>query len=220
MKNRTSVFHRRGTIALLAVGVLLMAGCAGEPAGEEPAAASPSTTPSAPAETTVPTPATPATAELNLDDPHSWVIDYTGIGPLTLQGKVADEAASATAFTTTLQDGCPWVTALDKTDFPSIWLPDPAATGVIDQIVLQAWGSAPTVAANSPATSAGIGIGATLDQITAAYPDIEQNDGRYAPFYSLPDGSGHWINFALSADGIVDTIVVRDSALMDSEYCG
>lgn len=220
MKNRTSAFDRHCTIAALAVGVLLIAGCAGEPASDEPAAASPSTTPSAPAETAVQTPATPAPAELNLDDPHSWVIDYTGIGPLTLQGKVTDEAASATTFTTTLQDGCPWVTALDKTDFPSIWLPDPADTGVIDQIVLQAWGLAPTVAANSPATTAGIGIGATLDQITAAYPDIEQNDGRYAPFYSLPDGSGHWINFALSTDGVVDTIVVRDSAVMDSEYCG
>ena len=220
MKNRTSAFHRHRTIAALAVGVLLLAGCAGEPADEEPAAAAPAATPSAAAETAEPTPAAAAPVEVNLDDPHSWLIDYTGIGPLTLQGQLSDEAASATAFTSTLQDGCPWVTALDKADFPSIWLPDPSDTGVVEQIVLQAWGSAPTVAANSPQTSAGIGIGATLDQIEAAYPDIEQNDGRYAPFYSAPDGSGHWINFALSTDGLVDTIVVRDSALMDSEYCG
>jgi len=220
MKNRTTAFRTHGMIAALAVGVLLTAGCAGEPANDEPAAASPSSTPSAPAETSTPTPATPAPTEVNLDDPHSWLIDYTGIGPLTLQGQLADQAASATSFTSTLQDGCPWVTALDKADFPSIWLPDPSDTGVIEQIVLQAWGSAPTLAANSPQTAAGIGIGATLDQIEAAYPDIEKNDGRYAPFYSLPDGSGHWINFALSTDGVVDTIVVRDSALMDSEYCG
>jgi len=220
MKNRTSAFHQHGTIAALAVGVLLITGCAGEPAGDEPAAASPSSGPSTPAETAVPTPAAPAPAELNLDDPRSWLIDYTAIGPLTLQGQLADQATAMTAFTTTVQEGCPWETAFDKADFPSIWIPDPSDTGVVEQIVLQAWGSAPTVAANSPQTSAGIGIGATLDQIEAAYPDIEQNDGRYAPFYSLPDGSGHWINFGLSADGVVDTIVVRDSALIDSEYCG
>ncbi|TFC84880.1 hypothetical protein [Cryobacterium sp. TMT4-31] len=221
MNSRASVVYRQGTIAALAVGVLLVAGCAGEsageqPAGEKPAAGAAST---APTETPVPS-ATPAPAEPNLDDPSSWLIDYTAIGPLTLHGQLADQAASTTAFTTTVQDGCPWVTALDKADFPSIWLPDPAGTGVTDQIVLQAWGSEATVAANSPQTSAGIGIGATLDQVTAAYPDIEQNDGTYAPYYSLPDGSGHWINFALSSAGLVDTIVVRDTALMDSEYCG
>lgn len=220
MNNRTSAFHRHGSIAALAVGVLLIAGCAGEPATVEPAAASPSATSSAAAETATATPAAPEPAVLNLDDPRSWLIDYTAIGPLTLQGQLADQATSMTAFTTTVQEGCPWETAFDKADFPSIWIPDPSDTGVVEQIVLQAWGSAPTVAANSPQTSAGIGIGATLDQIEAAYPDIEQNDGRYAPFYSMPDGSGHWINFGLSTDGMVDTIVVRDSPLIDSEYCG
>ena len=219
MTNTASVLHRHGTIAALAVGVLLVAGCAGEPASEQPASEKPAAgaASTAPTETTTPEP-TPA--EPNLDDPSSWLIGYTAIGPLTLQGQLADQATSTTAFTTTVQDACPWVTALDKTDFPSIWLTDPSDTGLVDQIVLQAWGSAPTMAANSPQTSAGIGIGATLDQVTGAYPDIEQNDGKYAPFYSLPDGSGHWINFGLSADGLVDTIVVRDSAQIDSEYCG
>lgn len=221
MNSTASALHRHGTIAALAVGVLLVAGCAGEPAGEQAASEKPAAGAASTAPTETPEPsATPAPAEVNPDDPSSWIIDYTAIGPLTLQGQLADQATSTTAFTTTVQDGCPWVTALDKADFPSIWLPDPSDTGVVEQIVLQAWGSVPTVAANSPQTSAGIGIGATLDQVTVAYPDIEQNDGTYAPFYSLPDGSGHWINFGLSADGLVDTIVVRDSAQIDSEYCG
>ena len=217
MNYRAKMLDRQVTIAAFAVGALLLTGCAGQPAGEQPAAGDGA---AAPAQTSSPPSDAPTPAVPDLEDPSSWVIDYAAIGPVALDSPVSDQAASLASFTSATQDACPSVAAFDKADFPSIWIPDPSDTGVVEQIVLQAWGSAPTVAANSPQTSAGIGIGATLDQIEAAYPDIEQNDGRYAPFYSLPDGSGHWINFGLSADGVVDTIVVRDSALIDSEYCG
>jgi hypothetical protein len=222
MNTRASGLHGTAILTTIGVSVLLISGCAG-PAGDSDGTASdsPSTTASATADPTAePAPSTPVVAEPNLDEPSTWLIDYTSVGPLALADRLSDETASMAAFSTTIQEACPWETAFEKTDFPSIWIPDPSASGIVDQIVLQAWGSAPTVAANSPQTSAGVGIGATLDELTTAYPDIEENDGLYAPFYSLPDGSGHWINFGLSADGIVDTIVVRDSPKIDSEYCG
>lgn len=218
MKTSAPVLHRKATVVTLAIGVLLVSGCAGQQDSEQPAAAE--TAAAAPTETSPAPTSTPTPAEPDLEDPSSWLIDFTAIGPLALQGQVSEEATSMTAFTSATQDACPSVSAFDRADSPSIWLPDPTATGIVEQIVLQSWGTEAAVSANSPQTSTGIGIGATRDQLTAAYPQIEESAGTYAPVYSVPDNAGHWINFALSADGLVDTIVVRDTAAIDSEYCG
>ncbi|WP_196902204.1 hypothetical protein [Cryobacterium sp. MP_M3] len=125
-----------------------------------------------------------------------------------------------TSFTTTRQDACPWVTAFDKSGFPSIWIPDLSDSGIVEQIVLQKWGAPQDVAANSPHTSTGIGIGATLDRLRAAYPALAQKEGKYAPFYSVTNDNGKWINFTVNDGGLVDAIVVRASPNVDSEYCG
>ena len=219
---RTLQLQTKGTVAVVTVIFLLLSGCAAQPhATQSGAAQSASPTPSA-APTDPPASPTPTTAPNgpNPSDPSSWLIASTEVGPLALGDRLSDDIASMSAFTSTVQDACPWVTAFDKADLPSIWIPDPLNTGVIEQIVVQRWGSAAAVSSTSPQTSAGIGIGATLEQLTAAYPDLTQTEGKYASYYSSPDGSGHWINFALSDDGLVDTIVVRDSSVMDSEYCG
>lgn len=218
MMDHSSRLQNRGTVAALAIGVLLLAGCASQPAGTPSPGPSDAT---AATEKPATTPAAAPTAEaLNLDDPSSWLIDFTAVGPLALGDRLSDELPSMSAFSTVVQEGCPWETAFDKADYPSIWIPDPSDTGVVEQIVLQKWGSAGTVAPNSPQTSAGIGIGATQEELTAAYPSITQVEGLYAPYYALPDNSGNWINFAVTEDGLVDTIVVRASSQIDSEYCG
>lgn len=213
MMERTSRLQQRGTMAALAIGALLLSGCASDPAGE-------SSSPPKEAAATTPAAATPTPAAPNLDDPSSWLIDFTAVGPLALGDRLNDELPSMSAFTTVVQEGCPWETAFDKADSPSIWIPDPSATGVVEQIVLQKWGSAASVAPNSPQTSAGIGIGATQEELAAAYPSITQVEGKYAPYYALPDDSGNWINFGVTEEGLVDTIVVRASSQIDSEYCG
>lgn len=217
MKNRATMLNRQVTIAAFAVGALLLTGCAGQPAGEQPAAGDGA---AAPAQTSSPPSDAPTPAVPDLEDPSSWVIDYAAIGPVALDSPVSDQAASLASFTSATQDACPSVAAFDKADFPSIWLPDPTGAGIVDQIVLQAWGTVAAATAHSPQTSEGIGIGATLDQLTAAYPDLSESAGKYAPVYSVTDDGAHWINFALSDAGLVDTIVVRDTAAIDSEYCG
>lgn len=217
MNFRTSQLQRPGTVLAVALGFILLSGCAAQP-GAAPSA-SPTASPTS-TDTAAPTTPTAVTTEPNLDDPSSWVIGSAAVGPLELGDRLSDEASSMTAFTTTVQDACPWVTGFDKADMPSIWIPDPLDTGLIEQIVVQRWGSAAAVASTSPQTTKGIGIGATLDQLTAAYPDITQVEGKYAPHYSLPDDSGHWINFAFGDYGLVDTIVVRATPVMDGEYCG
>ena len=219
MTDHASRLQKRGTVAALAIGVLLLSGCASETAGASTPAPTEAATATGNSATPTPT-ATPTVAALNLEDPSSWLIDFTAVGPLALGDRLSDELPSMSAFSTVVQEACPWETAFDKPDFPSIWIPDPSATGVVEQIVLQKWGSAGTVAPNSPQTSAGIGIGSTQAELTAAYPSITQVEGLYAPYYALPDDSGNWINFAVTEDGLVDTIVVRASSQIDSEYCG
>ena len=220
MSRNFSRWARLLVAAIVAVSTVLLAGCAGQQSTSVPVPG-PTLSDHSNDSTNTPTPApTSTSAVANPDDPRSWLIGFTGIGPLTLGQRITEGATVMTAFTTAVQDACPWETAFDKSGFPSIWIPDPSGAGVVEQIVLQAWGSPGTVAANSPRTSSGIGIGATLDELKTAYPALSQKEGKYGPHYSLPDDGGSWINFAVNDQGLVDTIVVRTSSEMDGEYCG
>ena len=219
-------FTRRARLpvaAIVAVSTVLLAGCAGQQSTSVPVPG-PTLSDHSTDSTNSPTPApepTSTSAVANPDDPRSWLIGFTGIGPLALGQPITEGATAMTAFTNAGQDACPWVTAFDKSGFPSIWIPDPSGAGVVEQIVLQAWGSPGTVvAANSPRTSSGIGIGATLGELKTAYPELSKKEGKYAPHYSLPDDGGSWINFGVNNQGVVDSIVVRTSSEIDSEYCG
>ena len=219
-----------GLLSLSAISVLLVTGCAAQ-AEPEPttmpstASATPTATPTptaaAPTAEPAPTAAAPAPAPaLNLDDPRSWIISFTAVGPLDLGVSLNDQIPSMTAFTANAQDACPWVMSFERPGTPSIWIPDYTDTGDIKQIVVQGWGSAANVAGTSPQTAGGIGIGATVDELRAAHPETAEVAGKYAPHYSLSDGAGHWTNFAADDAGLIDTIVVGNSQVMDSEYCG
>ncbi|MBT2498862.1 hypothetical protein J7E25_07115 [Agromyces sp. ISL-38] len=117
-------------------------------------------------------------------------------------------------------EACPWVPAFEKAGYPSIWLPDPFDTGTVQQIVIQAWGRVAEVAANSPRTSAGIGIGATVNELVAAHPGVSAVQARPGRTqYSLQGEDGNWVNFGFGEGGVVDTIVVRATSAIDSEYC-
>ena len=204
-KPRTTI-----TLTALAFGALLLSGCTSPGADvQEPSPSPPATPPAA-------VPAGP-----DLDDPSSWVIGFTSVGPLDRGGRLTDERASMSAFTTKVQDACPSVTGFDRPDLPAIWITDPYGTGAIDQIIVQRWGSPETVASTSPRTAEGIGIGSTADEIAAAYPSITKTDVPYGTgYYSLPDDAGNWINFNVGESGVVDTIAVQDTAVMNEEYCG
>ena len=213
-----------------AVGVLFLAGCtnadAPTDAGSSPTrAASSSATPTATAPlaaaSPTPTPSpTPTAPPMVVDDPSTWTIDFTTLGPLTRGTPASEATPSMTAFTTVVQEGCTWITGYDKPEFPSIWLVATQESKVSAQIVLQKWGGAAPVAPNSPRTLEGIGIGSTDEELTTAYPIVSVVEGTYGPHYSLTDGAGNYLNFAVTDEGFIDTIVLDTTSELASEYCG
>lgn len=164
--------------------------------------------------------AVPTTPAADPADPATWVVDFGHAGPIAVGAALDGVAPLMTAFTDATQEACPWVTAYDAAGLPSVWLPDPSSTGSIEQVVLQAWGDPTTVGTDALRTEAGIGVGSTLDELRAAYPDLTEQSGKYAPFYAIEDEQGRWINFGVNRSGVVDTIVLRGEAKIDSEYCG
>ncbi len=206
----------------VAVGALLLVGCAGPGSIAPSADPTASDSPAGSTPTATPTPST--SPPVNLDDPSSWLIDFTSVGPLALGDPISEVAPAMTAYTTTVfTESCPQNTYFDRSGSPGILIADPSGSGEIELIVVQKWGSsgeAAAVAGTSPRTSAGIGIGATLDSVKAAYPALSEGGADPFTYYSVSEGNGNWLNFSLSTEGLVDTILVAPSPGVPSEFCG
>ncbi len=195
-------------MTLTMLGVLVLAGCAGAGVQSSP---SPSASVSVTA-TSTPTP--------DLTDPGNWVVGFGSVGPLKVGSTLADAGSALDPFTKQQQTVCPWLIILTSpTAFPgvSVWVPVGDDT-IIDQLVVGD-GSAGEVP-HSPRTAAGIGLGSSVDQIMAAYPDAVVSPGRNeSTVYSVTDGSGFYINMSVRS-GAVNSLVTRDTTAIDGEYCG
>jgi hypothetical protein len=225
----------RRTHASLVVSLMTMvalSGCANqnvaEPADAPAASATPVSGTNAPDTTATPTPMamatgtpSPTATAADSEDPNSWVIDFAGVGPLMV-GQARDGAeARMSAFTRSGEDECgPNTFFRDAVGFPDILVADPSDTGVIQSVVVEKWGAPASVGTSPLRTREGIGIGATLDELEAAYPALVPKEGDYGTYYGVTNGSGRWINFNLTVDGLVDTIAVDTSPEMATEYCG
>lgn len=209
---------RHGVVAASAVlAVILLAGCSAPVTSAEPSEPVASTSAPAPDPTAEPT-TDPA-------DPAGWVIDFGHAGPIAIGAPIEGIPALMTAFTDATQEACPWVLAYDAPGVPSIWVPDPQDTGVIEQIVIVGARAAGDPVPDALRTAAGVGIGSTLAELRAAYPQLIQNQGPYGTvMYGITDDAGHWINFVLddgtAEDGAIQLIVLRDTPSVQGEYCG
>ena len=193
--------------ASLAITALLLAGCSVQAQPETAPSESPSTE-STPAPTA--SPADP-------DDAASWTISCEGIGPVTW-GQSSDGArASLAGFTEKPVEQCPELLVFESETLPNVWLVLDAGGITVDQVVVTA-DSADAIS-ESPETGEGIGVGSTVDEVMAAYPDAEVAEEPVADTrYSVTDGTG-WINIVVR-DGVVHEIVVRDEAAVSYEVCG
>jgi hypothetical protein len=74
---------------------------------------------------------------------------------------------------------------------------------------------------SSPKTSAGIGIGSTLDQLKSAYPGLTGETGIYGPdgLFSRSVGNGNFVSFEMDATGHVAQINVTTTPFPNGEFC-
>ncbi|MEB0286815.1 hypothetical protein QN355_09660 [Cryobacterium sp. 10S3] len=168
---------------------------------------------------TATTTTTTTTTTVDLAEPSSWIIDFTSVGPLAIGADLEAAKRTMTAFASgTGLGSCPShsILSFDKTGYPSVFITEKnKGDGLIEQIVLEGTGDSSEYLTTSPRTRTGIGIGATLDQLKSAYPDITYQDDHYA----LPDGHGNWMNFDV-LEGLVKHIVVRPLPVIARELCG
>ncbi len=198
------------SLVLSGVVLVALAGCSGSVHPPRPVSTSSPVPTQSPTES--PTPV------IDLSAPQTWIIGDGTVGPLRLGQSRKDAAAAMTAFTSE-PNQCYVDLYKSTSSYMNIVLSPPEPSGTTVDIILIDAGNDPT--APSPRTAEGIGLGSTVAEILAAYPNIQQpNPDRY-PTYSLVQPDGTWIDFGVTKDTHkVNNIAVMHSDYPPSEYCG
>ncbi|GAB3580641.1 hypothetical protein GCM10027406_20490 [Leifsonia lichenia] len=218
----TGLSTAAAAVALATVALASLTGCT-------PSADTAKT--SATASPTRPAPQRPASAvPVDPANVSAWLVTWAGMGPLTIGGDVTAQTSAIPGFAKTIdQDGCvghelaiaqtgttqdgaqPTVTAVAK---------DGSATTAVRIQVADASDLGQAVSP-TPKTSAGIGLGSTLDALRKAYPDLERSNsvsgGQRA--YALGDGNGRYVDFVVNGDEFVTAIVVGGDDRVSSDLC-
>ncbi|MFK4730689.1 hypothetical protein ROT00_13445 [Agromyces mediolanus] len=206
--------RRAGAVA--AIAALLLAGCASEPEPTPSPTATPTPTPSS-----TPTP-TPTETEAAPDpaDPSGWLISADGIGPIERGAPYPEAISSLTDLYSVEPSGlCPELVYLkhpEKAELLVIRSEDGAS-------VYRVWAFSSARDAgglrNGGATDAGIGLGATVEELQAAYPELELVIERpSSDVYAVGDDGSGWIIFT-AVDGVVGGIAAADTKFAPQELC-
>ena len=153
--------------------------------------------------------------------PATWTIGFAGVGPVALgDASPARQEALAAFAAEPPVDAC----GLDFVAGPSalrIGTAESAADGIT--AVVLASSTMPVDAAGSPRTSAGIGLGSTIGQLTTAYPDARRTsaEGEALLTYAVSDGAGRSIVFgAWRTDDAIVVVQVGADDRVTAEGCG
>lgn len=190
-------------------------------------APSPSATTGATA-TTTPAPLDPA-GTVSKGDPSTWVIGFGTVGPIALATDARAQLLES-GFTEQDDSSCVaffrWGTYDERDQAAEGWSlrvgqTDVGGKGVRWILLDTAFQDATHPLAGSPATAAGITIASTVQQLTAAYPDLRRiyDSGYYSEYVTGPE-NGAYIHFDVRvADQLVFTIRVNDVSDLDQNVC-
>lgn len=213
--------NRATSLTVVAVAVALLTGCASAPT------VTPTTPVATPPSASAPAP-TPTEDEPGAD-PAGWVIDFEGVGPLTIGGSSADELPeTAPAYTVDASGICPnpATSILQSASNPTIWV-QASGEGADDIFLIAVGGDLPEHARadGSPRTAEGVGVGSTRADVEAAHPagtvetDPQGDLMRFVVDGEGPTGEPRYLVFDFS-DDVVQTILVQTSPDVVSEFCG
>lgn len=205
-----SAFVSLGIVAIAALG---LGGCA-SPSGatpEESVNAAPSAEPTPVA---TPTPAAVDPAEVT-----TWLITTEGMGPIQRGASSTETISGLTAFET--EEYCPGRLALSADGAAAHLVVTPEGADEISAVWASGRADADGVVPASPHTEAGIELGATLDELTAAYPELEPTNqtGASSQGYAVGDEADGHLNFLVESDVVV-MIGVQEQAGVPKEFCG
>lgn len=179
---------RIGSFASVALGVLLLAGCAtADPAPEATASQPPPSEPSptSSAQPSQPEPS-PAPSTIDLDDPSTWLIDGTGIGPIEAGGDFATTLAELPDSWRN-DENCLWTAWWNAEDGSYNANFVRGTTAETDPIVLVSVSAADPVAPGAgPRTAEGLGIGSSRAEVLAQYPEAVEGEAQI--------GEGAWLS--------------------------
>lgn len=186
-----------------AIGILILAGCAGTTAEppSQPAPADPSVTATAePPADPSPTAEPPTTADPA--DPATWVISEDGIGPIVIGADFDAVLAELPESWTTDAENCSWAAWLnDGTHQQYFVRPSDGSSNEIATASIADWEENAS-ADGAPATADGLSIGTTRDEVLTAYPDAVESTSSIGEYtlLALPSDGEATVFFQFRAD--------------------
>lgn len=219
---------RTASLALGLTAVFLVSGCASEPAAAPTASPSSATTTATPPPTQSPTPTpTPTQSAPDIDpqDPSTWVVTQAGIGPLELGAPFDGALQSMPRDAQSDAENCAWTSFWSPQDasYQFVIGRDSAGAANAPVIVIDASSSPGTILVASPRTQEGIGIGSSLGEVAAAYPDAVPvdsplGDGEGIPRY-MQVGDSIFFTYYGGTD-VVAGVTVTTAETPPYELCG
>lgn len=194
------------------------------PSSSTPAVETPS------ASSTPPPSATPApTAKpFSIEDPGTWTISFTEVGPIALGAPYAGEIDDLTSAYSRDNENCPNPNVSFWHRSGSVELVVADTDGVVSGVSIGLVSPTdPSYRTTAPTTAEGAGIGSTLAELKTLYPDIE-NTGNYGgtgaeggyEYWSIHSADGY-ITFVLGDDHThVGQVWVAATPQPPSEFCG
>ncbi|KQS14774.1 hypothetical protein ASG04_02830 [Curtobacterium sp. Leaf183] len=245
--DRTPAPRRRGRRAGIIIGVIALLGLGATSGGvalgmiPQPFAAAPAPAPSpttiepseTPTESSAPvierptvTPTPTSTRRpYALDDPSTWTMSGSEVGPIALGGDFAAETDDLQpTYTLDSAANCPNpdVAFFTRGDAPRLVVT--RVDGKVDGVQVGLNAPSDTTSGRAPTTAEDAGLGSTVEQLKALYPDLHDagaygTDGAFA-LWSIERG-GRFITFELDGDGArVGTVWVGSTEKPPYEFCG